>query len=181
MSKVTLPVKEIQFLPGYGVLLALDAPTQRKAAQYMTEVQEGKQYAAVLGEVNQKRSLSANNYAWALLNLLSEKLNLPAEEIYRNLIRDIGGVSLVYPVPEQSADWLMEGWRGRGLGWQAEKLDRDGIPGMVLVQFWKGSSAYDSVQMHRLLELIITECQQQGIPTMTPEEVARLKGLTDEE
>ena len=27
----------------------------------------------------------------------------------------------------------------------------------------------------------IGECQQQGIPTMTPEEVARLKGLTDEE
>ena len=35
--------------------------------------------------------------------------------------------------------------------------------------------------MHRLLELVIAECQQQGIPTMTPEEVARLKGLTDEE
>jgi hypothetical protein len=34
--------------------------------------------------------------------------------------------------------------------------------------------------MHRLLELIVQECQQQGIPTMTPDEIAKLKGLTGE-
>jgi hypothetical protein len=34
--------------------------------------------------------------------------------------------------------------------------------------------------MHRLIELIVQECQQQGIPTMTPEEIAKLKGLTND-
>lgn len=48
------------------------------------------------------------------------------------------------------------------------------------LQCWYGSSQFDSSQMHRLIELIVQECQQLGIPTMTPEEIAKLKGLTDD-
>lgn len=34
--------------------------------------------------------------------------------------------------------------------------------------------------LQETVELIVQECQQQGIPTMTPDEIAKLKGLTGE-
>ena len=56
-------------------------------------IDEGKPLAAVIGTASQKRSLSANAYAWALMNQLSAKINRPVLDIYRDLIRDIGGSS----------------------------------------------------------------------------------------
>ena len=38
-----------------------------------------------------------------------------------------------------------------------------------------GSSTYDSAQMSRLIDLVVQECQAQGIETKTPEELALLK------
>lgn len=38
-----------------------------------------------------------------------------------------------------------------------------------------GSSKYDTRQMSRLIDLIVTECKEQGINTLTPREIALLK------
>lgn len=63
-------------------------------------IDEGKPLAAVIGTASQKRSLSANAYAWTLMNQLAAKINRPVLDIYRDLIRDIGGSSaLVTPAP----------------------------------------------------------------------------------
>ena len=145
-------------------------------------IDEGKPLAAVIGVAGQKRSLTANAYAWALMNQLAEKLNTPVLEIYRNLIRDIGGNSDIVTVRADAARRLKNGWEIKGDGWQCRKLDEMPTPqgSYYTLQCWYGSSVYDSAQMHRLIELIVQECQQQGIPTMTPEEIAKLKGLTDD-
>lgn len=37
-----------------------------------------------------------------------------------------------------------------------------------------GSSVYDKAQMARLIDIVVDECKEQGIETMTPEELARL-------
>ncbi len=75
------------------------------------------------------------------------------------------------------------GWESKGEGWQVHKLDEMTTPQGTFynLQCWYGSSVFDTSQMHRLIELIVQECQQQGIPTMTPEEIAKLKGLTDDD
>lgn len=38
-----------------------------------------------------------------------------------------------------------------------------------------GSSSYDTVQMSRLIDLLIEDCKAQGIETATPDEIARYK------
>lgn len=143
---------------------------------------ENKPLAAIIGTASQKRSLSANAYAWALMNQLSEKLNKPVLEIYRETIRDIGGSSAIISIRANAAKAFKTGWESKGEGWQVHKLDEMTTPqgAYYNLQCWYGSSVFDSVQMHRLIDLIVQECQQQGIPTMTPEEIAKLKGLTDD-
>ena len=41
----------------------------------------------------ERRSLDANAYAWVLIDRIAEKKRIPKEEVYRNAIREIGGVS----------------------------------------------------------------------------------------
>ena len=143
---------------------------------------ENKPIAAIIGTASQKRSLSANAYAWALMNQLAAKLNKPVLEIYRETIRDIGGSSAIISIRADAAKAFKTGWESKGDGWQVHKLDEMATPqgAFYNLQCWYGSSVFDSVQMHHLIDLIVQECQQQGIPTMTPEEIAKLKGLTDD-
>lgn len=145
-------------------------------------IDEGKPLAAVIGIAGQKRSLTANAYAWALMNQLAAKLNTPVLEIYRNLIRDVGGSSDIVTIRADTAKRFKTDWESHGDGWQCSKLDEMVTPQGTYynVQCWRGSSVFDSAQMHRLIELIVQECQQQGIPTMTPEEISKLKGLVDD-
>lgn len=145
-------------------------------------IDENKPLAAVIGTASQKRSLSANAYAWALMNQLAASLNKPVLEIYRETIRDIGGSSSIITIRADAAKAFKTGWESKGDGWQVHKLDEMATPqgAFYTLQCWYGSSVFDSAQMHRLIELIVQECQQQGIPTMTPEEIAKLKGLTDD-
>lgn len=146
-------------------------------------IDENKPLAAVIGTASQKRSLSANAYAWALMNQLAAKLNKPVLEIYRETIRDIGGSSAIISIRADAAKVFKTGWESKGEGWQVHKLDEMATPqgAFYNLQCWYGSSVFDSTQMHHLIDLIVQECQQQGIPTMTPEEIAKLKGLTDDE
>lgn len=145
-------------------------------------IDENKPLAAVIGTASQKRSLSANAYAWALMNQLSAKINRPVLDIYRDLIRDIGGSSAIVTIRDNAAKAFKNGWESKGEGWQVHKLDEMTTPqgAYYNLQCWYGSSVFDSAKMHRLIDLIVQECQQQGIPTMTPEEIAKLKGLTDD-
>lgn len=145
-------------------------------------IDENKPLAAIIGTASQKRSLSANAYAWALMNQLAAKLNKPVLEIYRETIRDIGGSSAIISIRADAAKAFKTGWESKGEGWQVHKLDEMATPqgAFYNLQCWYGSSVFDSTQMHHLIDLIVQECQQQGIPTMTPEEIAKLKGLTDD-
>ena len=123
-----------------------------------------------------KRSLDANAYCWVLLDKLSEALRLSKSEIYRMLIRDIGGNSEVICVLESAADKLCEGWMRNGIGWQTERFSSK-LPGCVNVILYYGSSTYDSTQMSVLIDRVVEECKIQNIQTATPEEIANMKSL----
>lgn len=116
----------------------------------------------------QKRSNDANAYAWVLLDKLAEKTRIPKTEIYKDAIREIGGVSEMVCVQERAVKRLCSGWEKIGIGWQTEIIPSK-LPGCKNVILYYGSSTYDSIQMSRLLDLIIQQCEQQGIPTLRDE------------
>ena len=120
-----------------------------------------------------RRSRDANAFAWVLIDKIAEKTRIPKAEVYRQAIREIGGVSETVCVQEKAADRLCEGWQKNGIGWQAERLPSK-LPGCVNVVLYYGSSTYDTAQMSRLLDLLIQEAEQQGIPTLRDEADALL-------
>lgn len=124
-----------------------------------------------------RRSKDANALAWVLIDKIAEKTRIPKKEIYRNAIREIGGVSEVVCVQDRAVERLRSGWEKNGIGWQSETAPSK-IPGCTNVILYYGSSTYNTAQMSRLLDLIIQEAEQQGIPTLR-DEAAELLGKWD--
>ena len=123
-----------------------------------------------------RRSLDANAYFFVLADKLAEKLGTTKEEIYRNAIKEIGGVSETVCVKNQAVERLCEGWRNQGLGWQTDTFPSK-LDGCTNVILYYGSSTYDSAQMSRLISNIVQDCQAVGIETRTPDEIANLLSL----
>lgn len=122
----------------------------------------------------EKRSLDANAYCWVLLGKLSDKMNLPSEEIYRMEIKEIG-VYEVLPIKNEAVDKFKEAWKKNGIGWVCDIIGNSKINGYTNIKAYYGSSTYDTKQMAKFIDNIVENCKLQGIETLTPRELERLK------
>lgn len=93
--------------------------TIEQVIQYLFKQDKTKQYE--VKAVKKKRSLDSNAYAWVLLGKLQEKLNIPKEDIYKNLIRNIGSYEVI-PVKDEAVDRFRQAWSKNGLGWVTETM-----------------------------------------------------------
>jgi hypothetical protein len=117
-----------------------------------------------------KRSLDANAYAWTLMDKIADKLRVDKREVYREAIKDIGGVSEVVCVQDKAVDRLRRGWEQNGIGWQTDILPSK-LEGCTNVILYYGSSTYDTRQMSALIDHIVQDAKALGIETLTPREI----------
>ncbi|KXL54421.1 hypothetical protein CLNEO_05270 [Anaerotignum neopropionicum] len=127
-----------------------------------------------VSKFRKNRSLDANAYMWVLCDKLAEKLNIAKLEVYRQHIKDIG-VFREVEIDEKSVDTLIHSWSLNGTGWIAEKLDYSNHDGFTIIALYYGSSVYNTKQMSRLIDGIVQDCKDQGIETLTPDELQQLK------
>lgn len=159
--------------------LMLEVNERNELQVVVNELSDKEKLTIELKPFRKKRSLDANAYAWVLIDKLAEKLNKPKEDIYREYITHIGGNSEIVCVRNSAVDRLCDGWGKNGIGWQTETFPSK-LEGCTNVILYYGSSTYDSAQMARLLDLIIQDCQTQGIQTETPDEIESMKALWGE-
>lgn len=127
-----------------------------------------------------QRSLDANAYLWVLCDKIAAALGSTKELVYIELVRRVGKFDVV-AVKQEAAESLIHGWSCRGLGWFALEMDGCKLDGCTRVMLYYGSSTYDTAEMSRLIDEAVTEAKGLGIDTATPDEVARMMGLWDEE
>ena len=132
-------------------------------------------YTAKLSKYRKKRSNDANAYFWELCGKLAAETRIPKEEIYRNLVREIGDNFEIIPIRDKAVDTFCKNWGDGKLGWVTDNLGPSKLPGYTNICAYYGSSTYDTEQMSRLIDLAVQECKQQDIETMTPLELARMK------
>lgn len=119
------------------------------------------------------RSRDANAYAWVLIDKLAAALQMSKTDVYREAIRDIGGVSDTCCVTDRAVDSLINGWKHNGLGWFAETMPSK-IKGCTNVILYRGSSTYNTRQMSALIDVLVRECKEQHIETKSPQEIAAM-------
>lgn len=87
-------------------------------------------------KASKHRSLSANNYAWALIDQIAVKMaasdpkgKWSPEKVYRHAIREIGGISDYYGMKEEAYDNFCKVWTSGHLGRQVEVIPGSTRPG----------------------------------------------------
>lgn len=153
-----------------GTWLCLKVKAYFKARRFAEEA-DGKPYIASLKKHGKKRTLNANAYFWALCGKLSAVVGEPPKDIYREYIRDIGDNFTIIPISDEAKGRYIEIWQSHGLGWICEDLGPAGDGYSNIIAYY-GSSTYDTRQMSRLIDLIVQDCKEQGIETLTPDEIA---------
>ena len=123
-----------------------------------------------------KRSLEANAYAWVLIGKIAEKKHIAKKEVYRNAIREIGGVSEVLTMKKNAVRRFQEQWDKNGIGWQVEDIGSK-IPGWTNVIIYYGSSSYDTAQMSDLIDSLVQDAKALGIET---EDENKIKAMLEE-
>lgn len=144
--------------------------TIEQVIQYLFKQDRNKKYE--VKEVKKRRSLDSNAYAWVLLGKLQDKLHIPKEDIYKSLIKEIGSYEVI-PVKNEAVERFRQAWSKNGLGWITETT-KSKLEGFTNVIAYYGSSSYNTSEMSRLIELIVQECKQQEIETMTQNELNSL-------
>lgn len=146
----------------------------KDARRILDTLTPGKTYDVEIKAHRERRSLDANAYAWVLLDRLSAKTGIPRTEVYRSYVREIGGNSETVCVRNESVEKLRSGWEHNGIGWQTDTIQSK-LPGCTNVILYYGSSTYDTAQMSRLIDLIVQDCREQGIETLTPQQLDAMK------
>lgn len=138
----------------------------------MEELKNENKLNIELKKYSKKRSLDANAYAWVLLGELQETLNIPKEDIYKDLIKNIGSYEVI-PIKNEAVEKFRNAWSKNGIGWITETT-KSKLEGFTNVLAYYGSSVYTTKEMSRLIDLIIEECKQFNIETKPKAELDSL-------
>ncbi|MBQ8893397.1 MAG: hypothetical protein IJ043_03205 [Clostridia bacterium] len=163
-----------------GHMMVLEVPFQTQAMSFLEQMQEGKVYVAEIKEKKPRRSLNANNYSWALTDKLSDALvirgvKLSKEEMHAEMIFRYGqvaldedGQQLVYSTAQNVP--INEFFP------YAKEFGESELNGKTFRHYriYRGSHTYNSKEMAVFIAGIVEECREQGIETMTPDELARM-------
>lgn len=130
-----------------------------------------------------RRSNDANSYLWELCDRIAETVRNTKEDIYKELIRRVGHFEDATYYEDEHEDQkaflgrlsrIGDDWDSRGLGWQTELVLYDDEFGSAILRHYWGSSSYNTREMSRLIDEAVYECEELGIETRAPEELASL-------
>jgi hypothetical protein len=157
--------------PEIVLLTTLSRNEALKQYQELKQVTEkDKLLSVTIKQHRKKRSLDANAYMWVLLSKMAEVLNTTKDELYLEILGRYGVFTHIVVKPEV-VERVKEEWRTvRELG----EVKVNGKAGVQL-QCYFGSSTYNTAEMAKLIDGIVSECKELGIDTMTPTELAELK------
>lgn len=119
-------------------------------------------------EKKKKRSLTANSYYWSLLNQLASVMRMDNQECHFLMLKRYGQ----YEVVSIRSDVSLHGYFK-----YYEEIGEGKVNGKEFIHYkiYKGSSQMDSKEFAVLLDGVRSECEEVGIPTLTPSEIAQLK------
>ena len=167
-------VKGLQTLKGMGYI-NLVVPVPLSEEEEINKIDPEKQYVVEVKQWRKGRSNDANKYAWVLCQKIAEKLSEESfhskEDVYRKAIRECG-YGRIWPVPTDAVNRTIEIWQSNGVGWIAELIGEcHNIKCYSNVRVYYGSSAYDTKEMSRFIDCLVSMAKENGVETRPQEEL----------
>lgn len=127
---------------------------------------------------HEKRSLNANSYFHVLCDKLRQALNISFSACKNELITSYGQIEYIddQQVVIKTNIPTEKMRESEVLHCRCVKADKEGETDVYFYRVYRGSHTYNSSEMAKLIDGTIRECQDQGIETLTPNELLRLEG-----
>ena len=127
------------------------------------QLDEDKVYDVEIKIHREKRSLNANSYCWKLCSEIASAINSDKDSVYLLMLKRYG-VSDLIPISNQVPidDYI----KYYDIESRTDKY--------TWYKIYKGSSKYDTKEMSVLLNGIVSECKEMGIPTKEDLEIERM-------
>ena len=126
------------------------------------------------------RSLSANNYFYAICTKIAEKLRISLNEVHNQMLSRYGYPEFIedkivyFILPDNIDVNKLEGVHLKPTS-KTQVLDNGDLNRVYIVM--RGSHTYNTKEMSQLIDGTIEECKAQGIETMTPAQIDQLTGI----
>ena len=155
------------------VTLTLSVNEEAAAKMLFDELHETEKLSIKIDKYREKRSLNANNYAWKLLTEIGNVLRSSKDEVYLEMLKRYGQSEIISVLAHIPIGEYVK---------YCEEAGESTLNGKLFKHYkvYKGSSEFDTREMSIFLDGVVSEAQELGIDTMTPDEVAKLKSLWGE-
>lgn len=141
----------------------------------------GKPVQITITEIKARRSLDANAYYWKLLTQLAEKIGISKPFCHNIMLRRYGQeyifddkpVYALIPETEDNARKVDEETSVHLRPTAETKTGRDGVLYRTY-KLMRGSHDYNTYEMSKLIDGLVSECRDHDIETITPQEMERM-------
>lgn len=139
------------------------------------EIQNTEKLKIDIKKFRKKRSLDANNYFWKLLQDFCDLNELETIEEYKKRVRELG-IFRRCRIETDNLQTMIKTWENWGIAWWVEIEDTEylGDIEFKILHLYYGSSSFDSRQMSRLIDGLVQDCKELGIPTKSEKEIESL-------
>lgn len=163
---------DVRPCPGGYVRFTAVVDCEITAAARIEEETQKKDCELIIKPIAKKRTLTANAYYQVLLDKLNAVLRTDRRELHQLLLARHGVSEL-----DKNGDPIMFVMREDISPKELGDIYVDAVgyeDGMVTYRVLKGSSRMDTREFAALLDGLIEECKEQGIETLSDEEITRL-------
>jgi hypothetical protein len=156
-------------------ILTMELNERNNATKMYDNLNRIEKLSISLGKYREKRSLDANAYAWVLIGKIADCVGASKDEIYVELLKRYGQ-TYVDKVKHEDVDIFK---REHKYCEEHESLELEEKAQYFRV--WVGSSKYNTEEMSKFIDGIISEAEDLDIPTKTPNQIAEMMNLWERE
>lgn len=141
--------------------------TKIEIQQFLYKLDKDTKYDLKIDKHRNKRSLDANNYAWHLINEISNALRLSKEEVYLQMLKSYGQREYVSMLANVNPSRISKYYEEQGMFKHNNNTFKS-------YMFYIGTSQYDSREMAIFIDGLVQEAKQLGIETLEDIEIQEL-------
>ena len=174
MHELTGTIKDLNFDYQTGKLSFTFAVEEKQAAiNCYNQLHDADRLTIKVDKHRERRSINANNYAWALLTEIGNVMRLNKDDVYFLMLKRYGQSEMISVKDGIPIGEYVKYCERAGESWLNNTLFKH-------YRVYKGSSEFTKEEMAVFLDGVVQEAQDLNIDTRTPDEIAKLKDLWGE-
>ena len=151
-------------------LLTFAIEQKQSAVNCWDKLRDAERLTVKVDKYRERRSLNANNYAWALLTEIGNVMRLNKDDVYFLMLQRYGQCEMISVKDGIPIGEYVKYCVRAGESWLNNTLFKH-------YKVYKGSSEFTKEEMAVFIDGVVQEAQDLNIETRTPDEIAKLKDL----